>query len=122
MKNMEAKAVAKYVRMSPIKLKPIVDLVRGKDLNEALTILKFTPGKGSVLVEKVVKSAAANAENNHNMNVDKLYIAEIYANQGPTMKRWRAGSHGRAFIIRKRSSHIGVTLRERGILNFHRKN
>jgi len=113
MKNMEAKAVAKYVRMSPIKLKPIVDLVRGKDLNEALTILKFTPGKGSVLVEKVVKSAAANAENNHNMNVDKLCIAEIYANQGPTMKRWRAGSHGRAFIIRKRSSHIGVTLRER---------
>jgi large subunit ribosomal protein L22 len=113
MKNMEAKAVAKYVRMSPIKLKPIVDLVRGKDLNEALTILKFTPGKGSVLVEKVVKSAAANAENNHDMNVDKLYVAEIYAHQGPTMKRWRAGSQGRASIILKRSSHIGVTLRER---------
>jgi large subunit ribosomal protein L22 len=111
--NMEAKAVAKYVRMSPIKLKPVADLVRGKSLNEALTILKFTPGKGSVLVEKVVKSAAANAENNHDMNVDNLYVAEIYANQGPTMKRWRAGAQGRAKMILKRSSHIGVTLRER---------
>lgn len=110
---MEAKAVAKYVRMSPIKLKPITDMVRGKDLNEALSILKFTPGKGSVLVEKVVKSAAANAENNHDMNVDKLYVAEVYAHQGPTMKRWRAGAQGRASIILKRSSHIGVTLKER---------
>ena len=110
---MEAKAVAKYVRMSPIKLKPIADLVRGKDLKEALTILKFTPGKGSVLVEKVVQSAAANAENNHDMNVDRVYVAEVYAHQGPTMKRWRAGSQGRASIILKRSSHIGVTLRER---------
>ena len=110
---MEAKAVAKYVRMSPIKLKPIVDLVRGKDLNEALTILKFTPGKGSVLVEKVVKSAAANAENNHNMNVDKLYIAEIYANQGPTMKRIHPRSRGQAFKILKRSSHVTVAVKEK---------
>lgn len=110
---MEAKALAKYVRMSPIKLKPVVDLVRGKDLSEALTILKFTPGKGSELVERVVKSAAANAENNHDMNVDSLYVAEIYAHQGPTMKRWRAGAQGRASIILKRSSHIGVTLKER---------
>ena len=78
---MEAKAVAKYVRMSPIKLKPITDLVRGKDLNEALNILKFTPGKGSEIVEKVVKSAAANAENNFDMNPDNLYVAEVYANQ-----------------------------------------
>lgn len=110
---MEAKAVAKYVRMSPIKLKPVTDLVRGKDLKEALTILKYTPGKGSVLVEKVVNSAAANAENNHQMNVDKLYVAEVYAHQGPTMKRWRAGAQGRASVILKRSSHIGVTLKER---------
>ena len=110
---MEAKAVAKYIRMSPIKLIPVADLVRGKDLSEALTILKFTPGKGSELIERVVKSAAANAENNHDMNVDKLYVAEVYAHQGPTMKRWRAKDHGRAAIILKRSSHIGVTLRER---------
>ena len=109
---MEAKAVAKYVKMSPIKLKPVVDLVRGKDLNEALTILKFTPGKGAEIVEKVVKSAAANADVKE-MNTDNLYVAEVYANQGPTMKRWRAGSQGRASIILKRSSHVGVTLKER---------
>lgn len=110
---MEAKAIAKYVRMSPSKLKPIADLVRGKDLEEALTILKFTPGKGSEIVEKVVLSAAANAENNHDMNRDDLYVAEVYANQGPTMKRWRAGARGGASKILKRSSHVGVTLKER---------
>jgi len=110
---MEAKAIAKYVRMSPSKLKPIADLVRGKNLDEALTILKFTPGKGSEIFEKVVLSAAANAENNHDMNRDELYVAEIYANQGPTMKRWRAGARGGASKILKRSSHVGVTLKER---------
>lgn len=110
---MEAKAVAKYVRMSPSKLKPVTDLVRGKDLNEALTILKFTPGKGSELVEKVVKSAAANAENNFEMDPDDLYVAEICANQGPTMKRFRAGAQGRASMILKRTSHIAVTLKNR---------
>ena len=109
----EAKAIAKYVRMSPIKVAPVTDLVRGKDLQEALNILKFTPGKGAEIVEKVVKSAAANAEENHKMNPDNLYVAEIYGNQGPTMKRWRAGSLGRASIILKRSCHVGVTLRER---------
>ena len=110
---MEAKATAKYVRMSPSKLKPVTDLVRGKDLNEALTILKFTSGKGAELVEKVVQSAAANAEINHDMNPDELYVAEIYANQGPTMKRFRAGAQGRASMILKRTSHIAVTLRSR---------
>ena len=109
---MEAKAVAKYVRMSPIKLNPVADLVRGKDINEALTILKFTPGKGAEIVEKVVQSALANADVKE-MDTDNLYVAEVYANQGPTMKRWRAGSQGRASIILKRSSHVGVTLRER---------
>ena len=100
---MEAKAVAKYVRMSPSKIKPVVDLVRGKDLSEALTILKFTPGKGAEIVEKVVQSAAANADVKE-MNADNLYVAEIYAPQGPTMKRWKAGAQGRASIILKRST------------------
>ncbi len=109
---MEAKAIAKYVRMSPIKLKPVADLVRGKDLNEALNILKFTPGKGAEIVEKVVSSAAANADVKE-MDTDNLYVAEVYVNQGPTMKRWRAGSQGRASIILKRSSHVGVTLKEK---------
>lgn len=110
---MEAKAIARYVRMSSSKLKPVTDLVRGKDLNEALTILKFLPGKGAVLVEKVVQSAAANAENNHGMNPDNLYVAEVYANQGPTMKRYRAGAQGRAGMILKRTSHISVVLKEK---------
>ena len=110
---MEAKAVAKYVRMSPSKLKPVADLVRGKDLRDALNILKFTPGTGSEMVEKVVQSAAANAENNFDLNPDDLYVAEVYANQGPTMKRWRAGAQGRASMILKRSSHVGVTLKEK---------
>ena len=109
---MEAKAVAKYVRMSPIKLKPVADLVRGKDVAEALTILKFTPGKGAEIVEMVVQSALANADVKE-MDTDNLYVAEVYANQGPTMKRWRAGSQGRASIILKRSSHVGVTLKEK---------
>ena len=109
---MEAKAVAKYVRMSPSKLKPVTDLVRGKDLNEALNILKFTPGKGAEIVEKVVRSAAANADVKE-MAEDSLYVSEIYAHQGPTMKRWKAGAQGRASIILKRSSHVGVTLKER---------
>ena len=78
-----------------------------------MNILKFTPGKGAEIVEKVVKSAAANAEDNHKMNPDNLYVAEVYANQGPTMKRWRAGSQGRASIILKRSSHVGVTLKRK---------
>ena len=110
---MEAKALAKYVRMSPIKLQPVVALIRGKDLEEALKILKFTPGRGAELIEKVVMSAQANAENNHSMNPDNLFVAEVYAHKGPTMKRWRAGSKGRAFPILKRTSHIGVTLREK---------
>ena len=110
---MEAKAVAKYVRMSPSKLKPLADLVRGKDLTEALTILKFTPGKSAEYVEKVVQSAKANAENNFEMDPANLYVAEIFVNQGPTMKRWRAGSQGRAGRILKRSSHISVTLNEK---------
>lgn len=82
-------------------------------MNEALNILKFTPGKGSEIVEKVVQSAAANAENNFDMNPDNLYVAEISANQGPTMKRFRAGAQGRASMILKRSSHVAVTLKER---------
>jgi large subunit ribosomal protein L22 len=113
MKAKEIKALAKYVRMSPIKLKPVVDLVRGKDLETALTTLKFTPGKGAEVVEKVVRSAAANAENNFDLSRDNLYVAEIYANKGPTMKRWRAADRGRAAMILKRSSHVGVTLKEK---------
>ena len=110
---MESRASLKHARISARKVKIVIDLIRGKDVNEALAILKFTPKAASPLVEKLVKSAIANAENNHNMDASKLYIAEIYANQGATMKRIRAATQGRANRIRKRTSHIEVVLKER---------
>lgn len=110
---MEARAIAKYVRISPRKLKPITDMVRGMNADEALAVLEFTPRTGAKVLAKVIKSAKANAENNHDMDTDKLYVAAVNANQGPTMKRWRAGSMGRGMRILKRSSHIDVVLKER---------
>ena len=111
--DLESKAIAKYVRISPRKFKPINDLIRGKNVDEALAILAFTPRAGSPVLEKVLKSAKANAENNNNMDVDKLYVADVYANQGPTLKRFRAASKGSGVKILKRSSHVGVVLKER---------
>ncbi len=110
---MEARAILKFVRISPRKAKLVVDLVRGKDANEALAILKYTPKKGAKIVEKVIKSAVANAENNFDLDKDNLYISEIYANEGPKLKRWRPRAQGRAFPIMKRTSHIGVVVKER---------
>lgn len=110
---MEARATAKYVRVSPIKAQRVASLVRGKDLGDALNILTLTGNKPAREIEKVVRSAAANAENNHDMDVSRLYISDIQANQGSTMKRFKAGSQGRASLILKRSSHISVVLRER---------
>lgn len=111
--SMEAKAIARFVRISPRKAQQVIDLVRGKKVDEALAILKYTPKAAAPIVEKVVKSALANAENNHNMDRDSLYVAEIYADQGPTMKRFRPRAQGRATTIRKRTSHIGVVLKEK---------
>ena len=110
---MQIRASLKHARISARKVKIGIDLNRGKDVNEALAILKFTPKAASPLVEKLLKSAIANAENNHNMDASKLYVAEIYANQGATMKRIRAATQGRANRIRKRTSHIEVVLKER---------
>lgn len=111
--SMEAKAIAKFVRIAPRKAQQVVDLVRGKKVDEALAILKYTPKAAAPIVEKVVKSALANAENNYSMDRDSLYVAEIYADQGPTMKRFRPRAMGRATTIRKRTSHIGVVLKEK---------
>lgn len=108
---MEAKATAKYVRVSPRKAGQICGLVRGKNVDEALAILKYR-GAASIIA-KVVKSAKANAENNHEMDAEKLYIDSIVANQGPTMKRFMPRAMGRATMIRKRTSHIEVVLKER---------
>jgi large subunit ribosomal protein L22 len=109
----ESRAHARHIRISPRKVKIVTDLIRGKDLSEALNILTFTPKAASKPVEKLVRSAAANAENNHDMNLENLYIAEIQANQGPTLKRFRARAQGRGTQILKRSSHISVVLKER---------
>jgi len=109
----EARAIVRYVRIAPRKAQQVVDLVRGKKVDEALAILKYTPKAAAPIVEKLVKSAVANAENNNGMDVDRLYISEIYANQGPTMKRFRPRAMGRATTIRKRTSHIEVVLKEK---------
>lgn len=110
---MQAKAVAKYVRISPLKAGRVADLIRGKKLGDALSILRLNGNKSARAIEKCVRSAAANAENNHDMNVAKLYVAEISANQGPTMKRMMPGSMGRGMIIKKRSTNISVVLKEK---------
>ena len=109
----QAKATLKYARISSRKVKIVADLIKGKDIDEAMAILKYTPKASSEILEKLLKSAIANAENNHNMAHDKLYVAEIYANQGPTLKRIRPAAKGSAFRIRKRTSHITIKLRER---------
>lgn len=110
---MEARAIAKFVRIAPRKAQQVVDIVRGKQVDEALAILKFTPKAAAPIVYKVVQSAVANAENNHNLDREKLFVSEIFANQGPTMKRFRPRAMGRATTIRKRTSHIGVVLKEK---------
>lgn len=110
---MEAKAIARHIRIAPRKAKLVADLVRGKKVNDALAILKFTPRGASPIIEKLLRSAIANAENNHDMDKEELFVAEIYANQGPTMKRFRPRAQGRATQILKRTSHIGIVLREK---------
>lgn len=109
----EAKATLKYARISSRKVKIVIDLIRGKSVDEALAIVKFTPKASSEIIEKLLKSAIANAENNHGMAHNKLYVAEVYANQGPTLKRIRPAAKGSAVRIRKRTSHITIVLRER---------
>ena len=113
MENIEARAKLSSARISARKVKIVIDLIRGKSVNEALAILKYTPKAASPLVEKLLNSAIANAEHNYGMKKDDLYVAEIFANQGATMKRIRAATQGRANRIRKRTSHIEIVLRER---------
>ena len=106
-------ATLKYARISSRKVKIVADLIKGKDINEALAIVKYTPKASSEVLEKLLKSAIANAENNHHMAHEKLYVADIYANQGPTLKRIRPAAKGSAVRIRKRTSHITIVLKER---------
>ena len=107
---MEAKAILKFVRVAPRKARLIVDLIRGRKVSEAFTILKFTPRSASRVVEKVLKSAVANAENLEVGDPDDLWIPRVTVDGGPTMKRFRARSMGRANQIKKRTSHITVVV------------
>jgi large subunit ribosomal protein L22 len=109
---MEAKAVAKYVRISPQKVRKIVGAVKGKPAELGLNLLKFMPQKAAGLVEKVLKSAIANADQNLNMDVDSLVSRNILVDQGPTLKRFRARARGRGSRILKRTSHITVIVAE----------
>ena len=109
----EARATLKFARISSRKVKIVADLIRGKDVDEALAIMKFTPKASSEVLEKLLKSAIANAENNHDMKHENLYVAEIFASQGPTLKRIRPAAKGSAVRIRKRTSHITIVLKEK---------
>ena len=106
-------ASAKYVRVAPRKVQIVLDLIRGKRVDDALAIVMYTPKAASPVVEKLLNSAIANAENNLEMDRETLYVAECYANKGPTMKRIRPRAQGRAYRIEKRLSHITIVLDEK---------
>jgi large subunit ribosomal protein L22 len=109
----EAKAVAKYVRIAPRKVRVVMNLIRGKNVAEAFAILKFTPKVGSEVLTKVLKSAVANAENNFDMDSDLLYVKTAFVDEGPTLKRIHPRSRGQAFKILKRTSHITIIVDEK---------
>ena len=110
---MEARAYLRNVRIAPRKVKVVCDLIRGKSVGEAKAIVMNTPKAASELLIKLLKSAEANAENNHNMDPEKLYVSEVFVCPGPIMKRIRPRAHGRAFRILKRTSHITLVLKEK---------
>lgn len=105
-----ARATARYVRVTPMKARRVIDLVRGKSVSEALAILKYAPQRAAAPVAKVVKSAAANAENNFGLDPRSLVISKAFADEGPTMRRFQPRAQGRAYQIRKRTSHITVVV------------
>ena len=113
---MEVRAVAKNIRRSPQKVRLVVDNVRGRSVREALAILSLSPNSAARDVYKVVKSAASNAENNFELDINDLYVHRIYVDEGPTLKRFKARSHGRAAPRLRRSSHITAIVEEKGNL------
>lgn len=110
---MKATAHVKHIRITPRKVKIVCDLIRGKMAGEAVSILMNTPKSSSPVVLKLLKSCAANAENNNNMDVEKLYVSEVFVTPGPVMKRVMPRAQGRAFRILKRTSHITLVLSEK---------
>ncbi|MCC6176746.1 MAG: 50S ribosomal protein L22 [Chloroflexi bacterium] len=113
MAGVEVRAVARHIRMSPQKVRLVLDTIRGKPVPEALAILRFLPHKATVPIAKVVRSASANAENNFNMDPDELVVVKTFADEARTLKRYRPRARGRANQILKRSSHITVIVSER---------
>ena len=110
---MEARAVARYIRVSPRKARVVIDLIRGKAVGEADAILRFSPRAAAEIVGKVLNSAVANAEKNLKIKPETLFVSEAYVNEGPTLKRIRPRAMGRAFKIRKRTSHITIVVKQR---------
>lgn len=113
MEATQTQARAKYIRIAPRKVRLVVDLIRGKGIGEAFAILKLTPRGASPVVEKVLRSAVSNAQNNHNMDVDRLFVKEIFVDPGPTLKRFHPRAQGRAYSIMKRTSHVTVVVAEK---------
>jgi ribosomal protein L22, bacterial type len=109
----EAKAHARFVRIAPRKAQLVADLIRGKKVGEAIAILRHTPKAASPILEKLLNSAIANAEHNYQLDVNNLVVSQVYANQGPTMKRFRPRAMGRASRINKRTSHITLVVSEK---------
>ena len=109
---MEVKAIARFVRMSPRKVRKVVDVIRGQNGREALTTLQFMPEAAAVVVGKLLKSAMANAEHNHELNPNTLKVVRVFVDGGPTLKRIQPHAQGRAFPIKKRSSHITIVVGE----------
>lgn len=107
---MEATAILRYARVAPRKARLVIDLVRGKDVGEAISILKFLPQHASFLIDKVLKSAIANAKQKNIGDIDDLIVAKAYVNQGPALKRFKAGPMGRAMTRKKYMSHITMVL------------
>jgi len=109
---MEVRAVSKYVRISPRKVHKVIGAVKGKSAESGIQTLKFMPQKAASILEKIVRSAVANADHNADIDIDLLVIRNIIADQGPTLKRWKARARGRGTRILKRTSHITVILAE----------
>jgi large subunit ribosomal protein L22 len=114
MAGIEVRAVEKGIRMSAQKVRLVLDVIRGKKINDAMDILRFLPQRAAKPVAKALKSASANAENNFNMDPDDLIVTQVYADEGRTLKRWRPRARGRVNQILKRSSHITVVVGEKG--------
>ena len=110
---MEARAHLRYARIAPRKVQIVLDLIRNQPADKAMAIIKNTPKAASELLEKLLKSAMANAENNHNMDRDSLFVSECFVTPGPTLKRIMPRAQGRAFRILKRTSHVTVVLKEK---------